>query len=167
LWSGVALIVSAPIVVGTAGYLLAAGEPGAVARAAFASTIVWFGVAVALLPSVGAPAVGIGWIASGAVDAALLARATLAGTGAAIAAELALPTAVALAATGAAWLIATGMPDALIGAVLGVFAGEVLLLATFAIASRPALRDTRSLVALALGTFRIKRSVSDPAGSMP
>lgn len=154
LWSGVALIVSAPIAVTCAGYLAAAGAPGAVARATIVSMVVWVGVAVALLPEHGAPAAAIGWIPSGIIGGAMLWRATTARTPASIAANLAAPTLVALAAAAAGWLAAQQSPDTLPGGVLGIFVAEAILFAGLTALSRPALRDTRALVAGALPTRR-------------
>lgn len=150
LWSGVALAVSAPVTVVAAGYLFAADDPGAVAVAALASTIAWFGVTAPLLPVVGAPAVGIGWIVGGVVDGVLLGRAAARHSGAAIARSLAAPTAVALAAIGTAWLLADGAGADLLSGALGAVAGELLMLAGCAVFCRGALDAARSLLSLGL-----------------
>jgi O-antigen/teichoic acid export membrane protein len=160
-WSGVALVLSSPVTVATAGYLFAADDPGAVAVAALASTIAWFGVTAALLPALGAPAVGIGWIAGGVVDGVLLGRAAARHSGAAIVRSLAAPTAVALAATGAAWLVADRAGADLLGAALGAAAGAALMLAGCAAICRSALDATRSL--LSRGLRGLGRPGGEPA----
>jgi hypothetical protein len=154
LWSGVALILAAPIAVGTGGYLFAADAPGAVAVATLASTVIWFGLGFSLVPSLGAPAVGIGWVAAAVVNAAILWRHVAARTGAAVAAHVAAPTAIGLAASAVGWLVAHRVGDRVLGGVLGLAAGELLLVAGLAAVSRPALRDTRVLVRQALRSFR-------------
>lgn len=150
LWSAVALVVSAPVTVTLSGYLFAADNPGAVAVAALASTIAWFAVTASLLPEVGAPAVGIGWVAGGVVDGVLLGRATARRGGAAVVRSLAAPTAVALAATATAWLLADGVGANLLSGALGVVAGETLLLAGCMLLCRGALDSARSLLVTAL-----------------
>lgn len=150
LWSGVALIISAPVVMAISGYLFAADDPGAVAVAALVSTIAWFGVTAALLPVIGAPAVGVGWIACSVVDAVLLGRAAARHGVTAIARPLAAPMTVALAATGVAWLLADGAGANVLSGALGTVAGGTLLLAGCAAFSRSALDDTRTLLSMGL-----------------
>jgi O-antigen/teichoic acid export membrane protein len=150
LWSGVALVLTAPVTVTMSGYLFAAGDAGAVALAALASTIAWFGVTAALLPSVGAPAVGIGWIAGAAVDALLLGRAAKRHSGASVARPLAAPTAVGLVATGVAWVIADGAGANVLSGALGAVAGEALMLGGCALLCRTALDNARSVLSLGL-----------------
>jgi O-antigen/teichoic acid export membrane protein len=159
LWSGIALVLSAPVTVAAAGYLFAADDPGAVAWAALASALVWLAVTVPLLPALGAPAVGLGWIAAGLVDGALLARAVVSRSGAAILRPLAASTAVALAAVALAWVAADSLPGTIRGGVLGVTTGGALLLAGLAAFSRSAVRDARLLVRLGLGSLRGPGSV--------
>jgi O-antigen/teichoic acid export membrane protein len=154
LWSGVALVLSAPIAIGTAGYLFAADSAGSVAVATVASTVAWFGVGLPLLPELGAPAMGIGWVAANVVNGGILWRQTAARTGAAIGAHVAAPTAIGLAAVATGWLLAHRVDDDLLGGILGLAAGELVLLGGLAALSRPALRDTHVLVARALRSFR-------------
>jgi O-antigen/teichoic acid export membrane protein len=163
LWSGIALVVSAPITVATGGYLFAARAAGVVAMATVASSVVWFGLAFPLLPSLGPRAIGIGWVASGAVYIALLWRATVARSGAALGERLVVPTAVALAAAVATWLVANESPHSLLTGALALAVGEGLLLAGLAILSRSALLDTRSLVGRALRSFRPRTRVAASA----
>jgi O-antigen/teichoic acid export membrane protein len=157
LWSGIALVVGIPVIFSTTGYLLAMEEMGTVATATIASTAVWFGVAAALLPSVGAAAVGIGWLASGAVHSALLWRRATARSGAAIAARVVGPAAVGVAGAVAGWFVARAVGPPLVGGVVGLVAGELVALAGLAAVSRGALVDLRVLSRQALGTFRRRR----------
>ena len=150
LWSGVALVVSAPVTVTLTGYLFAADDPGTVAVAALASTIAWFAVTAPLLAEVGAPAVSIGWIAGGVVDGVLLGRAAARRGGVTIGGSLAAPTAVALAATATAWLLADGAGASLLSGMLGMVAGEALLLAGCMVLCRGALDSARSVLVTGL-----------------
>ncbi|HEY0633515.1 MAG TPA: oligosaccharide flippase family protein [Thermoleophilaceae bacterium] len=150
LWSGIALVVSAPISVATGGYLFAADAAGVVAKATVASSAAWLAVTLPLLSSQGAAAVGIGWIASGLVYSGALWHATVERAGTAIGQRLVVPTVVGLIATAIAWLAAEQMPHNLVGAIIGLSLGELVLLGGLAGLSRSALRDTRSIIALAL-----------------
>jgi O-antigen/teichoic acid export membrane protein len=151
LWSGIALIVAAPVSVVGSGYLYAAGEPGAVAIATLASSIVWLAVSLPLLEPTGAAAIGVGWIPAAVVHAALVWRRTVALTGAARLGRAGAGTAVALAAAGTGWLVADSMHAPLVGAGLGLVAGEVIVLLGLLAFARAALRDL-SLLARRVGT---------------
>jgi O-antigen/teichoic acid export membrane protein len=166
LWSGIALVLSAPVTVATGGYLFAANAAGVVAKATITSALVWLGVALPLLPSLGPAAVGIGWIPSGVVYAAVLWRATTARSGAAIAERLVVPTAVGLAATVVSWVAAEEISHSLLGGFAGLGLGEAVLLGGLAALSRSALRDVRSLLVLGLGSFGIgaRSAAPDPLG---
>jgi O-antigen/teichoic acid export membrane protein len=150
-WSGIALTVGVPITVATSGYLLAVGAAGKVAIATVASSVVWFGLALPLLPSLGLKAIGIGWVVAIAVYVGMLWRATASHSGAAIGERVAVPTALALVATVASWLIADSAPESLLAAAAGALAGEALLVAGLAVLRPAVLRSTRSIVARALG----------------
>jgi peptidoglycan biosynthesis protein MviN/MurJ (putative lipid II flippase) len=150
LWSGVALVLTAPVSVTMSGYLFAANDPGAVALAALASTVVWFAVTGSLLPVVGAPAVGLGWIAGGLVDALLLGRAARRRGRVSIVRPLAATTVVALAATASAWAISDGAGADLLSAAAGMAAGAMLMLAGCAVLARAALDAARSILSLGL-----------------
>jgi O-antigen/teichoic acid export membrane protein len=159
LWSGFALVLGIPTTVSTSAYLFASGAAGAVALATLVSTLVWFGASLPLLPSLGAEAVGLGWVASCAVYAVMLWRATTARIDVALARRLAVPTAFALIASGAGWLVADSAPSSPLAAVAAIVLGEAVLVAGLAMFARAALRDTRSLVALALGRLQTPGAV--------
>jgi O-antigen/teichoic acid export membrane protein len=165
LWSGLGLIVAAPITVAATGYLFAVGEAGAVAMATLASAVAWFGVTLPLLSRFGAPAVGVGWLAAGIVSSAYLWRRMAVRTGAAIAAHLARPTAVALAAAVSGWLVADRARDGAVAGVLGLAGSELILVAGLMLVSRPALRDIRSLAAQALSPLRARHTIAPPVRS--
>jgi O-antigen/teichoic acid export membrane protein len=162
LWSGLALIVAAPIGVAAPGYLFAVDEAGVVAAATVVSGLVWFGMIVALLPAYGAASAGIGWLVGGLFSSAILLRRTTARSGAALVSHAATPTVVALVAALGGWLVAHLPTSALLGGVLGALAGELVLLAGLALTSRRAFHDSRSLVRDALSGLRRRGS---PVGS--
>jgi O-antigen/teichoic acid export membrane protein len=145
LWSGIALIVAAPISVVGAGYLYAAGEPGAVALATLASSVVWLGVTLPLLDSAGAAAVGIGWVPASLVHSALVWRRTVELTGAARLGPARRGALPALAGAGAGWLVAQSVDPPLVGAAIGLAVGEAIALSGLLIFARSALRDLSSM----------------------
>ena len=142
----VALIVNAPVYVMTVGYLYAVDAVGAVLRSMAAYAVIWLAVGLSLLPALDTPAVGLGWIAGGVVNAALLATQTTRRTGASIWTNL-LPPATAAAAAGAAgWAIATARDEAVVDGLLGALGGEVVFVATLAVVGRSMLRDALALL---------------------
>jgi O-antigen/teichoic acid export membrane protein len=161
LWSGVALLISSPTLIPTVGYLLAAGEAGLVAISTLISGATWCAVAIALLPEYGAPAVGIGWVCGAIVNAGIVWRRASALSGAALGTRVAIQTVVLLAAAAAAWVVGHLPQDELVGAALGLAAGEVVVLAGLAAVSPAGVRDARALVVQGLGTFRRRQP---PAG---
>ncbi|HMJ97267.1 MAG TPA: oligosaccharide flippase family protein [Thermoleophilaceae bacterium] len=154
LWSGIGLMIGAPVIVTGAGFLLAAGMPGKLVRANAAGGAVWLAVALPLLGPLGAPAVGIGWVASSMVSAVLLWRPVAARTGAKIGARMAIPLAISLAAVAVGWFVAHQPDDRVVGGCLGLVAGELIVLAGLLTVSRPALRELRSLAGQGLRSFR-------------
>jgi O-antigen/teichoic acid export membrane protein len=160
LWSCVALVLTASVTVTASSYLFAADRAGVVALSALASIIAWFGATAALLPVIGAPAVGVGWIAGGIVDGTVLGRSVHRHSGAAVLRAIASPTAVALLATGCAWLLADGAGANLVSGALGALAGESLMVVGCALLCPSALQTTRSV--LALGVRRAREPVTEP-----
>lgn len=146
LWSGIALLLAAPISVVGVGYLFAAGEPGVVAFATVASTLIWMGVSLPLLDRFGAPVVGVGWIAAAAVHSALVWRWVAARTGGARLARAGPSALIAVAAAAGGWSIARSADDPFVGAALGLAAGEAVIAVGLVTLARPALRDLSSLV---------------------
>jgi O-antigen/teichoic acid export membrane protein len=146
LWSGIGFILASPIASATRGYLFVRDQAGTVAKGLVASGAVWFGVSAALLPELGAPAVGVGWVLAGIVNSAVLWRRTAQLSGAAILARVSAPVAVAVAATGGAWLAAHAPHDRLVGGLVGLVVGEALVLGGLLVVSRAVLRDTLDLV---------------------
>jgi polysaccharide transporter, PST family len=154
LWTGVAMMISTPVYLGTSGYLFAADEGGRVLATALVAALTWLAVALSLVSAIGAPAAGIGWCASSLVVAASLGTHTARRSGAAVAASLAGPTIVGVASTAAGWLLADAGGRTIGSGLLGLAAGELLLLAGLVAFARSGLRDTRLLLGESLGSLR-------------
>jgi O-antigen/teichoic acid export membrane protein len=166
--SGLGLLLSQPVVVSTMGYLFATDHAGTVARATAWHTLAWFAVTLPLLPSLGAVAVGAGWVPAGIVIAAIVGRRTAQLTGAAIARSLAVPLAVAAAAGAAGWTVAAAGPETVPWGVAGLAAGELALVGGLALAARPALAGAYDLAARAVRTSRGGRSrAGEPPAPRP
>jgi O-antigen/teichoic acid export membrane protein len=145
-WSGIAVLLNGPVYVMTAGYLYAVDDVSAVIRAALAQTAVWFAVALPLLDTLGAEAIGLGWIAGGALNSLMLARRTRQHTGASLVANLLPPAAAAIAAGGVGWFVASAGTETVLDGVAGALAGELVLVAALFLARRALLRDAYRLI---------------------
>jgi hypothetical protein len=153
LWAGLAMIWSLPIYLPSAGYLFATDAGRTVVKTAAAGAAAWLAVGLALAPVVGAPAAGIGWCASAAVQLVVLVPRIAARSGAAVAASIAIPSGAATAAAAGGWLAARATGHAVGGGLVGLLAGELGLFAALALLARSALGDTALLVRDAVGNF--------------
>jgi O-antigen/teichoic acid export membrane protein len=145
-WSGIALLLHGPVYVMCAGYLYAVDDVAAVIRAALAMAVAWFAVALPLLPTLGAEAVGLGWIAGAAINSLMLARRVRHHSGAALVVQLLPPAAAAAAAGIAGWAVATAGDETVLDGALGALTGELALVATLFLARRTLLRDAYRLI---------------------
>jgi O-antigen/teichoic acid export membrane protein len=136
-----AIIVGAPVYVVTVGYLYATDRAGAVVRSLIAYTLTWFAVTFPLVPVLGAPAIGVGWIAGSFVNATLLGRQAQRHTGAAIAASLLPAATIATIAGAIGWAVGVAGHSTVLHGVLGAAAGEAALIAGLAVVRRSLLRD--------------------------
>jgi hypothetical protein len=98
-------MIGAPISLATAGYLYAVGAVRMVLISVVLHTAAWFAVALPLLPVVGVPAVGIGWIAGSIVDAIVLMRAAHRRAGTRLVPGLGIPLGAAAVAGAAAFAV--------------------------------------------------------------
>jgi O-antigen/teichoic acid export membrane protein len=153
LWAGIALIASLPAVVSTMPYLFATDEGGTVVIAALIAAVLWLGLTFPLLVTLGPVAAAIGWCAGAFGQLALLVVRTGERSGAAIASSLAAPVLLGIAAAVLGWVIADAAGDSAGAGLLGVAAGEVLLLVALTAVGRAALRDTRAFLVQAIGNF--------------
>jgi PST family polysaccharide transporter len=122
-----ALIIVGPVVVGSAGYLYAAGQAATMLRVAIVYSIVWAAIAFALLPVVGVVAVGIGWAFSAVVEAVMVGARTRTLAGARLPDAVLWPVCLTVLAAGAGALAAATLDasDAVRGVAGGVLAALV------------------------------------------
>ena len=167
--AGLALMIGGPVSVATAGFLYAVGDASRVLKSTLAHTGAWFVVGLSLLPALGPPAIGLGWVASSLVDATMLGRGAAKRTGARLIPSLAWPLVGALAGAGGGWYIAS-RGETLLDVALGAGAGIAVLLLVLALFSRTQLLDTLRLGRRALlegFTRRRQRAEGDPAEPSP
>jgi O-antigen/teichoic acid export membrane protein len=88
------LLLLGPVSVAAAGYLNAANRPGDPLRAVAWATGAMLPISLGLLPVIGIFALGLGWVVSGAVEAAVLAHYVRRSCGARLVARVAAPTLV-------------------------------------------------------------------------
>lgn len=147
LWAAVALIVGAPHWVVVSSYLYAADEPGIVLRGVLLHALVWFVVALPLVEEVGAPIIGVGWIAAAIAGNMLLARRTVTRSNIRIASSLAAPTLTALTALAVSWAVASPGSPSILRGLGGAICGELVLLLGLGLVRRSVLRETFALLA--------------------
>ncbi len=144
------LMLIGPLSVALLGYLWAVGEASAVLRATLVGLPLMAAVMLPLLPVIGAPAVGFGWLASAAGEAIVLIRSARKHCDFKVAPGLAAPTACATVGATLGWIVVEhGHTTAAAGLVGGLLAVGVytLLLAAF---HRSQLVDTVHLAARGL-----------------
>jgi O-antigen/teichoic acid export membrane protein len=136
------LMVSGPVSVSTAGYLFAAGDATTVLRSSVSSTIAWSVVALPLVPSLGAVAMGVGWCVGAWTEAAILGRRTSALLGARLLRSV-VPQSVA-AAVGASggWIVASSTGRTLVWALVAAIVAVATYLGVLARLQRHLLKDT-------------------------
>jgi O-antigen/teichoic acid export membrane protein len=150
LAASLGIAAAAPQSVAVTGFLLAAGDARSILVSAVAQAAVWLAVALALLPSLGVVAVGIGWTASSAISLVTLGIPARRRSGAVIWPQLAAPVALTALGAGAGYLVGTaGDPSIPLGLAAAAAALAVLAVGLLALA-RPALRETLGTVRAAI-----------------
>lgn len=150
LWSTVALVVGAPGFVVLSSYLYAADEVGTVLRAVIVHGLVWATLTLPLVAVVGAPIIGLGWIAAASAGNVVLWRRASARAGVRWLTTLLIPIAAGLAGIASAWAVGvlTGAPA--VGCVAAVAAGETVFLAGIALLRPSTLVETYALASQAM-----------------
>ena len=146
LWSALALLLTAPVLASTFGYLHAMGHPRTTAAGIAAQAVVWLAVTAALLPSLDATAVGVGAVPAALAIVIVVGRRAAALSGAAIVRSLAAPMSAGIAALAVGWIVGLAGPESVGWGVVAAAVAEVTLLASLALAARGALGDTLRLV---------------------
>jgi O-antigen/teichoic acid export membrane protein len=137
-----ALAIAGPLSVATVGYLYAVGDAAAVLRAHVARMITLFAVALPLLPVLGAPATGVGWLAASIVDSIFLGRATLQWTSAHLIRPLLVPVTVGSGSAATGWLLSEWGGADLVSGVVGGTTAVALFTAGVFLLSGNLLRET-------------------------
>ena len=132
----VALLLGGPVSLATAGYLYALGDVRSILRSSILHTVAWFAFTLPLLPLIGVPAVGVGWIAGALVDASVLSRAARAHAGISRVRPVIFPTVMAVAAGSASFAVAATLRPTPAGAGASIGVALATYVAGLAIAAR-------------------------------
>jgi O-antigen/teichoic acid export membrane protein len=158
-----ALQASGPVSVATAGYLYAVGDTATVLRAAIVTSVVWLLVALPLLPALGLPAVGVGWMVSSLIEIPILAKRARRRTGAAYVKPILAPWIVASLAGASGWLVSRTVSHGLIAAFLGVTVAASVYAVPIMLLRRDDVLTILRLGSRALRSHRPARAISPPA----
>jgi O-antigen/teichoic acid export membrane protein len=124
------LMIMGPISVALVGYLWAVGEASAVLRSTLVGIPLMAAVMIPLLPVIGVPAVGFGWLASGVGEATVLILTARRHAEFRIRSRLIPPTIFAGVGALLGWLVASEVGATVAGGLVGaLFAAAVYLLA--------------------------------------
>jgi O-antigen/teichoic acid export membrane protein len=150
-WASVGLIFSGPISVACSGYLYATNDARTPLRATAANGAVWLVIALGLISTVGAAAVGIGWMVASLTEAFIFSRTVKSRLGARLFRVCLLPACFAVPTALSARLVEISLGGGLGGAVVGALVGGavyVVLVLLFA----------RRSVGLLVAAFRRARA---------
>jgi O-antigen/teichoic acid export membrane protein len=153
-WASVGLMISGGIAIATAGYLSAAGYPGKNFYSAVAFAVTWIGSTAVLLPSLGAVAVGVGWIVGAIAESAVLATAARRACGAEVIRHAAVPLAAGAAGCLAGGLTSVELDPGATAAALGFAVGVGTTALLLALAARSSLAESVSLARTAWARSR-------------
>jgi peptidoglycan biosynthesis protein MviN/MurJ (putative lipid II flippase) len=121
-------MISGPIAVIARSYLYADGDASTPLRSAVLNSIAFWAVGLPLLHPVGIAALGMGWLASGLVEATVLGRAVARRAGAHLVHAVAIPCAFAAIAAAVGWWVAETLDRTLVSALAaGVTAWGIYL----------------------------------------
>lgn len=148
-WVAGGLLVSGPISVAAISLLYGEGKAGVVLVSGVAIAIAYPAIAVPLLPSLGAEALGIGWLAGNAVDAAVLLHG-LRNYELRVLRHNCVPAGAALIAGAVSWWIAKELGANLSGTLASLVAGQAVFIAVVGTLRRNALFDLMRLLSRAI-----------------
>jgi O-antigen/teichoic acid export membrane protein len=141
-WASLGLMISGPISVAATGYLYAVGDASTPLRNSVLNGIAYLVVAFSLLPVIGLTALGLGWMASGFVEAWILGRAVHLRTPARPFRAIALPGVLAVVAAGAGWGLGSTLGANLASGVAAAALAELLYMALLLAVARRSLAET-------------------------
>jgi O-antigen/teichoic acid export membrane protein len=131
-----ALQISGPVSVAAAGYLFASGQAGVALRAALLQVVIWFSLALPLLPVLGVRAVGLGFCVAALAETVLFVRAVHRHIGARLVRGLVAPFAAAALGSACGWLVAEAVGASIPGAIAGGAVGTGVYLAVMLVVGR-------------------------------
>jgi O-antigen/teichoic acid export membrane protein len=142
------LAIGGSVTIATQGYLYAVGDASAVLWSSLWQTVSWFAVTLTLLPVIGVAAVGLGWLVSAVVEAAVLIRATRRWTEPHVIRPLIVPILVGTVAASLGWVISKlGGADFASGVLGGSCALACFVLALLLLQRARALETLRFILA--------------------
>lgn len=147
LWAGLALVVTAPVMAMTIGYLYAMDRAGTVGVAVGTQAVIWVALTIALLPSLDTIAVGVAAGPASVAAAVIVERTARALSGAAVLRSLAGPVVASVTAVAAGWFAARAGPESIAWGVVALAIAEATFLAALALLARAALTDSVVLAA--------------------
>jgi PST family polysaccharide transporter len=145
-----ALVINGPIVAAGVGYLYAQGDAGRVLLSSVLDSLAFAAVALALLPELGAEAMGWGWLAASIVDVLILGTA-LRHAGVGVIRSTAVPIAVATGAGLLGLLFARSAPPTVGTAILTGAGAPAVYLAVLLVCHRRPLQQAARTVRRAAG----------------
>jgi polysaccharide transporter, PST family len=136
------LALGASVAAATQGYLYAVGDANVPLRASVYQTIVWFGVTLPLLPSLGVVAIGLGWCASAMAESWVLTQGVQKWTRARVLQAVAGPIVLGIVASALGWLVAEFGGKTLLSGIAGGVLASVLFLLGLLVFRRKLLLET-------------------------
>lgn len=131
-----ALMVGLPVCVPANGFLWAVGEARLMVRVQVLSAAVWLGVALPLLPHLGATAVAVGWLFQSAAEVAIIGRNAGRHAGVSVFRVWARSVISAAAGGAVALALASNGPQTLMSAALAAGVGVAVTLSVLALVGR-------------------------------
>ena len=141
-----ALLVGGPISATVSGYLLARGMALTIVRVQVIGTLIWWAVSFALVGSLGAAGLGIGWAASSIVETILLARLATRVAGARVLRACGPSILAATAIGGGSYLIARSLPATVPYGLLSGAVAAAAFCAALLVVDREVARSVYSLL---------------------
>lgn len=145
------------------GYLYAVGDANVPLRASVYQTVVWFAVALPLLPFLGVFAIGVGWCASAIAESFVLARGVRARTDARVGRAVMEPIVLGTIAGALGWLVADLGGKTLWSGLAGGILASALFLLGLLLFRRPLVFETYRFAGQSMRAALSRRALSGVA----
>jgi O-antigen/teichoic acid export membrane protein len=155
------LAIAGPISVATVGYLYAIGDASTVLRAFVLRMVTTLAVTLPLIPLLGAPAAGVGWLCASTLEGIVLMRAIEQATHARLRQVLMIPLILGLIATGVGWTISDIGGANLASGLVGGFVSTFLFLVGLILVDRKLLSQTVRFASESMRGAASRRAASD------